>query len=562
MKRKSLMLFPTFLPLISCFASNDLNDLMDSFRVTNASFSKSDSAEVICEKNFFAFSNTDWDTVADLEHFGIDFNTDSLYFFAFNTGQANCCILRKRASAFIIDAGQNGDQRIDDMVNNKLKLVLKDSHIKGLFVTHNDADHCSFLKNENGVSKLFRYSMKNDQENQCEYFCKSSSIYTGEKSKEISNNATNGVLTHNIDGVRFDLFNVDSPCDFGKNASSLVVKITYLDKKILFTGDAEGKTFTSLYGQGENVFQQLKFLSLTHSLSDRAYVLLDTLLNYGYNEHDYGSLRLELSRRPNACYKLPVVSGGELPNEIREQLKDINIVVLPHHGTDTQKSQNWLAYFSGRKKIPIFIISSSPFVANKRPVKSTIDMVPSSSRGVPTHTVIYSNDDVVKQLLTTKPIYVTGAAHGGMYCFSLARDTLSIFDVCRRNDGALFRWIDLITEAILVKGYIMERDFNWMENFDESDSETFMWAVLNSASKCVKLDKSGICIVFSTHHYKKCNTNYVSTITNKQDILSKILDGKSTETCTSVRVQATKKDGCLLDLKIIFIDPTDIPDTN
>lgn len=102
------------------------------------------------------------------------------------------------------------------------------------------------------------------------------------------------------------------------------------------------------------------------------------------------------------------------------------LIVLPHHGTNTENSQRFLGYFSGISGKRTFVISSSPFGGDNLPKRSTLEMGPLTPIH-PMHPFLYGRDDYkkgtnkrVSMKITMKPIYVTGAAPGGVYCFKIS----------------------------------------------------------------------------------------------------------------------------------------------
>lgn len=143
------------------------------------------------------------------------------------------------------------------------------------------------------------------------------------------------------------------------------------------------------------------------------------------------------------------------------------IVFIPHHGTHTEYSQRFLGFFSGMEFPKVYIVSSSPFDIHGLPKRSTLEMAPLKPIH-PEHPFIYYEDftdigDNAALQMTTKPIYVTGAAPGGYYFLSvvnnitassfsstsspLPANTASIFmfDSYNRGSGVSGGWFNVLT---------------------------------------------------------------------------------------------------------------------
>ena len=103
---------------------------------------------------------------------------------------------------------------------------------------------------------------------------------------------------------------------------------------------------------------------------------------------------------------------------IRKLFKDSQIIFIPHHGTQTKNSQNFLGLFAGMDAAHTFIVSSSPFGKDGLPKASTLEMAPVHPMH-PLHYFMYRRDFMdepgqAQLKLTSKPIYMTGAAPSGV----------------------------------------------------------------------------------------------------------------------------------------------------
>ena len=103
---------------------------------------------------------------------------------------------------------------------------------------------------------------------------------------------------------------------------------------------------------------------------------------------------------------------------IRKIFKASDVIYLPHHGSNTNCSQNFLGLFAGLNKKHLFIVSSSPFGKDQLPKASTFEMAPSAPEMF-AHPFLYCRDYTNSRgkaqfVMTKKPIFLTGAAPGGV----------------------------------------------------------------------------------------------------------------------------------------------------
>ncbi len=103
---------------------------------------------------------------------------------------------------------------------------------------------------------------------------------------------------------------------------------------------------------------------------------------------------------------------------IRKIFKASDVIYLPHHGSNTNCSQNFLGLFAGSNRKHLFIVSSSPFGKDQLPKASTFEMA-SSAPEMFAHPFLYCRDYTNSRgkaqfVMTKKPIFLTGAAPGGV----------------------------------------------------------------------------------------------------------------------------------------------------
>ena len=144
---------------------------------------------------------------------------------------------------------------------------------------------------------------------------------------------------------------------------------------------------------------------------------------------------------------------------IRKLFRDSQIIFLPHHGTNTQNSQNFLGLFAGLGTPHTFIVSSSPFGKDRLPKASTLEMAPQYPLH-PLHYFVYNRDflknDWNQAVPTNKPIYMTGAVPSGVLIIMIKPDGAAfLLDLLKpstiRPDELPFRWIELSNGSEVAK---------------------------------------------------------------------------------------------------------------
>ncbi|MFQ6722948.1 MAG: MBL fold metallo-hydrolase [Opitutales bacterium] len=239
-------------------------------------------------------------------------NNDLVFYF-FNTGQGNCTLVKQGDKALLIDCGGSSAIAFDKTFTKCLGEAL----IECVIITHPHADHCNFLQ---------KISQEHFSEEACLIIGGPSEWEADEKGKKIKKdinvfvNAFGNIFKNKCyisdDGI---VYKVGSPLCFcipklenflkylfkgvefnflrfgnelfdksDLNSYSLVFSITYKNNSILFTGDSTGDAFD-------------RFLS---------------------------------KKRKKVFQKYLVQRNKKI-------IKNINIFVMPHHGTDTESSWYW-----------------------------------------------------------------------------------------------------------------------------------------------------------------------------------------------------------------------------
>jgi beta-lactamase superfamily II metal-dependent hydrolase len=155
-----------------------------------------------------------------------------------------------------------------------------------------------------------------------------------------------------------------------------------------------------------------------------------------------------------------------LNNTLRRRFfANSHLVFIPHHGTHTENSQRFLGFFSGIEGKRAYIVSSSPFGRDHLPKRSTLEMASLQPKH-PSHPFIYYPDfaeigDKASLQMTTKPIYVTGAAPSGYYFLRIVANASSssssssssassadiyMYDPYNRGSGTAGSWFNMLKD--------------------------------------------------------------------------------------------------------------------
>ena len=391
--------------------------------------------------------------------YGFDFlNDKNLYIFAFNVGQANFILLRKGNSAVIVDAGQGKkDELFTETAKDKAsKLLSEIQNIEAIFITHPHDDHYSLLLPTSPIGRLFKITdatvlilggSKND-------WTGTGILELPPKSQIFSTDMSNWKQSF-LGNAEFRIINSRPITKSSSvNAKSLILHVNFARNGILFTGDAEGINFDKIMPPAID----LKHAIETSKLFRKA--PLETVQSWEKRiegispiSSDFWTLYTEISEQtgmlPDIDEQKAITKEWQKYQESKTLLQTCSLCFLPHHGTRTEFSQRWIGAI-GDHYPHCFVISSSPFGKDRLPKRSTIEFIPHNPV-VDLHPVVYSRDSYLSSekasiRTTTKPVYVTGIAPGGVECFLFSEDSpfaLKKLDIFRRDDGKNFRWIDI-----------------------------------------------------------------------------------------------------------------------
>lgn len=432
---------------------SDISDVSDDNRISLGEESDEASFPVIQESASFFFEkpNLDWAKKTSFDaDFGFDFNSEDLYLFAFNVGQANCIVLRKGIKCVIVDAGGSITY---GSLNEKVTELLDGTTIDAVFVTHPHTDHFTLLQGSKFASsfasttRFFLGGLVTDWKGD-----KASKFVTALTGKSVSYTETLTIgdeLDYTfLANVSFEILKAD-PAESGKNKNrkSFLLKVTYCGKSILFTGDSEGEGVDRHTQTAFNYQQVLELASICHVCPVLPPMFM---LDVSCQKDFYEQLKkaVPVFKYPETAddFAKTIYASHDFGMKNREKISSSYLIFLPHHGTNTENSQRWLGYFSNDRNPHCFVVCSSPFGPDAIPKRSTLELAPHSPIH-PIHPFIYRQDNAegFGLRMTTRPIYLTGVATGGVECFVLSKDESRIkkLDVYRRDDGKKHKWIDI-----------------------------------------------------------------------------------------------------------------------
>ena len=291
-----------FLSLNFCQASSMEEEVDSNEKEENSTDSDSSQGD---EKNVSSGKNF-------LKTIEKGINADILHCFVFNIGQGNFVVLKFNKNIAIIDCGlkdvtQEKWNAFYEKNENVFNEIFENSTIKAVVVTHPDKDHYNcleYLFNKIAPAKECIFVVGRNNEADYELLDKKSKkvIYAVEDEQRC--NEANGDLTTALFGSADSVGTVEiiKPVQVIKasdtNSHSLILKVTYDNQSILFTGDATKNTFKTIYGDAKADDETQKNLSIKNRLA----------------------------------------------------LKSINFLIAPHHGASTDESNLWLMHVN--KKNP------------------------------------------------------------------------------------------------------------------------------------------------------------------------------------------------------------------
>ena len=336
--------------------------------------------------------------------------------FFFNSGNGSFAITTFADNFSVFDCGGAKDN-FESICWPIIAKIIENRKLSAVVLSHADSDHISLI--ETLINKI------NAQKINTSNATLFSSRETLDNLTSVIHNFENRIYTFDYDSLKWnhayneitDAYVNDAlnACIFGDNNigesaflnpvmridgpgndRSIVVKVGFCRKSFLFTGDATGKTLDAIRGNKRIVDYRV--------------------------QHN------------------------------RNHLKNVSILVIPHHGSDTNKSSNWLAQVINASKTEFhgaICSTSAKHKCNKHPRESIAKQYfPISAISKSTHEIFYykDSDNSLFRRRTHKNLYVTVASKFGAYLFRvdntgglfILEDTMNFVNISNNNLSANF----------------------------------------------------------------------------------------------------------------------------
>lgn len=157
-------------------------------------------------------------------------DSGELKVYIFDVGQADCILATNGNQTMLIDAGNNADGKL---IVKKLQ-EMNITKIDYLVGTHPHEDHIGGLDNVIKNFNIGKILMPRKTTNTKTY----EDVLTATDSKKLKITAPKIGDIFYLGGAKCEIMNVDNDAD-DLNETSIVIELTYGDKKFLFTGDTE-----------------------------------------------------------------------------------------------------------------------------------------------------------------------------------------------------------------------------------------------------------------------------------------------------------------------------------
>ena len=218
-------------------------------------------------------------------------NGGDLKVYFFNVGQADCIFITNSGESMIIDAGNNSDGK--NIVNQLKDMnITKIDYVVG---THAHEDHIGGLDNILNNFSIGKVLMPKKSTTTKSY----EDVLKAVKNKKLKITAPNIGDVFYLGGAKCEIKNVDHNTD-DLNETSIVIEMTYGERKFLFTGDTETTK------EKEISWNDIDVLKVAHhgSSSSTSNDFLDeskpeyAVISCGLN-NDYGHPHKEVVKRLN-----------------------------------------------------------------------------------------------------------------------------------------------------------------------------------------------------------------------------------------------------------------------
>ena len=253
----------------------------------------------------------------------------SLILYAFNVGQANCCIIETDNHRILVDAGLS--TKSHDNVVNFLKTK---KPIDMVFISHPHIDHYSFFNYPN-IWEQLKYELTDTKFFLSGNFKSYTSLISLLQShnKDWASLETHEDKEYKWRNSKWFFYGRNTDRLYG-NALSQIIRVEYASKKILLTGDADRTTLMSMKIRQtkENIY--------------RSFLEKAEIYSYDYIENDDKTNYISPEK-----YDTNVNFG-------------VDVIVCPHHGSASNGS---LALTQNIDNTTDLIVCSDPYTKHKLP---------------------------------------------------------------------------------------------------------------------------------------------------------------------------------------------------
>ena len=277
---------------------------------------------------------------------------EELHVFSFNVGQGNCIILRHGGDSAIIDTGKGigiDKFHFEEFILPKITSLLQGTHLRAIFVTHPHEDHYNLISN-------LRKAVKDISE------CK---VFLGGTPQDWKNGIESAKFYNTVKNIPNLFFVTDKV----RNENNREVKITSFEDIFAGTNFQFILPLSTLF-RGENACSF--FLKVSHGSDERSFLFtgdadglnLDKITGHVYKEEHSKLLWQSISPEFKHHIQRPIFNQKQQSEmsfykENRKALQNIGVVFSPHHGTDTNGSQNIMTRLLASKNPPaVFVVSS------------------------------------------------------------------------------------------------------------------------------------------------------------------------------------------------------------
>ena len=258
-------------------------------------------------------------------NYEVIFNRNNLLINFIDVGQGDCTLIREAGKTIIIDSGGTTDEKYDIGKNTLLPYLLdrKIKKIDYIMISHFDADHC----------QGFMYVMKNLKVKNA-IICKqgeNSKLYQEFlsicKSRNIKIIYVKKGNTLKIGNIKFEILHpdIDLIQDNILNNNAIVARLTYSNRKILFTGDIEKEAEEKLVKEysGSNEYNVANQNSNNNSNHDEK--------KYNKKINNVNSTNFESIENKRTTQSI------KYNNKL-----EADILKVAHHGSNTSSTQEFL----------------------------------------------------------------------------------------------------------------------------------------------------------------------------------------------------------------------------